>query len=552
MEQGLVLEDSDELIFLRVNGNSFEVKSGDDYSSVKGRLRGVLAFWNDIHAPQFILDVIDYGYKLPLLQIPPPFTAKNNSSALEQAPFVESAINDLFINGCVTEVFEAPVIINPLSVSVQKSGEKRLILDLRHVNQFLYKCRFRCEDLSIETKCVWEPTQVITWLGAVLNTSTSEVSATAKRITSLQEDLATLLAIPSSCHPVRKLASVCGKIISLGPCVGNVSRLMSRNLFAVINTAQTWNSYARLSSEALAELVFWKSNAASLNGIPIWPVRHKPSKIVYSDASGSACGSSIEFEGKMFHQTWADFEKAQSSTFRELLAVSLSVKAFVESLRAQTVTWFTDNQNVVRIVNSGSKTPALQELAMDIHRSCLLSAINIDMQCIPRDLNSAADDISNFIDYDDYTINDTVFSVLDDLWGPHTCDRFACSYNAKVQCFNSRFYQPGSSGVNAFSQDWSHHNNWLCPPVYLTCKVIKHMELCCAQGTLIVPLWKSAHFWPILCSDGFHWSTFIHDRVILPNSPKLFIRGKAKNSIFGSKPLAFVSLALRLVFSIIP
>ena len=552
MEQGLVLEDSDELIFLRVNGNSFEVKSGDDYSSVKGRLRGALAFWNDIHAPQFILDVIDYGYKLPLLQIPPPFTAKNNSSALEQAPFVESAINDLFINGCVTEVFEAPVIINPLSVSVQKSGEKRLILDLRHVNQFLYKCRFRCEDLSIETKCVWEPTQVITWLGAVLNTSTSEVSATAKRITSLQEDLATLLAIPSSCHPVRKLASVCGKIISLGPCVDNVSRLMSRNLFAVINTAQTWNSYARLSSEALAELVFWKSNAASLNGIPIWPVRHKPSKIVYSDASGSACGSFIEFEGKMFHQNWSDFEKAQSSTFRELLAVSLSVKAFVESLRAQTVTWFTDNQNVVRIVNSGSKTPALRELAMDIHRSCLLSAINIDMQWIPRDLNSAADDISNFIDYDDYTINDTVFSVLDDLWGPHTCDRFACSYNAKVQCFNSRFYQPGSSGVNAFSQDWSHHNNWLCPPVYLTCKVIKHMELCCAQGTLIVPLCKSAHFWPVLCSDGFHWSTFIHDWVILPNFPNLFIRGKAKNSIFGSKPLAFVSLALRLVFSIIP
>ena len=110
----------------------------------------------------------------------------------------------------------------------------------------------------------------------------------------------------------------------------------------------------------------------------------------------------IEFEGKMFHQNWSDFEKAQSSTFRELLAVSLSMKAFAESLKAQTVTWFTDNQNVVRIVNSGSKTPSLQELAMDIHRSCLLNAVNIDMQWIPRDLNSVADDISKFIDYDDY------------------------------------------------------------------------------------------------------------------------------------------------------
>ena len=87
---------------------------------------------------------------------------------------------------------------------------------------------------------------------------------------------------------------------------------------------------------------------------------------------------------------------------------------------------------------------------MDIHRSCLLNAINIDMQWIPRDLNSAADDISKFIDKDDYMINDTVFNALDDLWGPRTCDRFACSYNAKIQCFNSRFCQPVLSGVNAF------------------------------------------------------------------------------------------------------
>ena len=58
MELDLVHEDSGELVFLRVNGNSFEVKSCEDYLSVKGRLRGALAFWNDIHAPKFILDVI--------------------------------------------------------------------------------------------------------------------------------------------------------------------------------------------------------------------------------------------------------------------------------------------------------------------------------------------------------------------------------------------------------------------------------------------------------------------------------------------------------------
>jgi len=52
---------------------------------------------------------------------------------------------------------------------------------------------------------------------------------------------------------------------------------------------------------------------------------------------------------------------------------------------------------------------------MDIYQSCLLNGVSIDMQWMPRDLNSAADDISKFIDHDDCAINDIVFNALDDL-----------------------------------------------------------------------------------------------------------------------------------------
>ena len=44
---------------------------------------------------------------------------------------------------------ESPGIINPLSVSIQKSGKKRLILDLRHINRHLFKNKFKCEDVSV-------------------------------------------------------------------------------------------------------------------------------------------------------------------------------------------------------------------------------------------------------------------------------------------------------------------------------------------------------------------------------------------------------------------
>ena len=40
----------------------------------------------------------------------------------------------------------APDVVNPLSVSVQSSGKKRLILDLRHVNFFVSKSKIKFDD----------------------------------------------------------------------------------------------------------------------------------------------------------------------------------------------------------------------------------------------------------------------------------------------------------------------------------------------------------------------------------------------------------------------
>ena len=68
---------------------------------------------------------------------------------MQESAFVENAINELISLDCTTEVSTPPMVINPLSVSIQKSGKKRLILDLRHVNQYLFKSKFQCEDVSV-------------------------------------------------------------------------------------------------------------------------------------------------------------------------------------------------------------------------------------------------------------------------------------------------------------------------------------------------------------------------------------------------------------------
>jgi hypothetical protein len=46
-------------------------------------------------------------------------------------------------------VDKQPLCVNPLSVSVQQNGKKRLILDLRHVNKCLLKQKVKYEDWKV-------------------------------------------------------------------------------------------------------------------------------------------------------------------------------------------------------------------------------------------------------------------------------------------------------------------------------------------------------------------------------------------------------------------
>ena len=143
---------------------------------------------------------------------------------------------------------------------------------------------------------------------------------------------------------------------------------------------------------------------------------------------------------RFIHQNWSPAVSSKSPTSRELRTVGLAVSAFAPDLQGKKVAWFTDNTSVVSIVHNGSKVTELQSLALSVFNVCACSGISLEMKWIRRTFNYQADHLSRTIDFDDYTINDDVFHMLDCKWGPHTVDRFACSYNAKLSRYNSRFY----------------------------------------------------------------------------------------------------------------
>lgn len=135
-------------LLLEPRDYELEGSAGKDVN-VKGNLAKHLDFWVNIGTSKFILDVIKDGYRLPFEENPEGAYLKNNKSALLNSSFVEESINELVHSERVLEVHSPPFVVNPLSVAVQSSGKKRLILDLRRVNQFLKKQKVKYEDWKV-------------------------------------------------------------------------------------------------------------------------------------------------------------------------------------------------------------------------------------------------------------------------------------------------------------------------------------------------------------------------------------------------------------------
>ena len=125
-------------------------EAGYQITDVQGRLLTSVNFWEqELQAPSPIIDWIKHGYKLPLLSLPETFEKANHKSALENTDFVSSALTDLENNHCILEVDNVPHICSPLSVVTNSSGKKFLVIDLRYLNGYLLKEKFKYEDLRL-------------------------------------------------------------------------------------------------------------------------------------------------------------------------------------------------------------------------------------------------------------------------------------------------------------------------------------------------------------------------------------------------------------------
>ncbi|MEW8544359.1 MAG: reverse transcriptase domain-containing protein [Candidatus Thiodiazotropha sp.] len=650
----------------RFTHDYYEYEQGQKHIIVKGRLKKNITFWQDIGASAFVLDVIENGYKIPLFSLPPQYFSHNNRSAMSEQEFVSEAIKDLLDRSLIEECESPPRVVNPLTVSQQSSGKKRLILDLRIVNQHIWKQSVKYDDLKIALsylqkgfhmikfditsayhfieifpphteflgfswtdkdgkrryykflvlpfglssacylfskitrplvakwrgegkmilmylddgfgcaksfsqaleigcqvkfdllqsgfipkaeKSIWEPVQVLDFLGCTLNAKEGTIFIPEHRILKAQDTISELLS-GQKVHrrvAVRKVASFVGQVISMSIVIGHISQIMTRYLSIDILKAFSWDSFIPLSCESIEQLKFWKSNLQNLNIKDIYE-SHKCTKIVYSDASSTGfAGYEVNTINGISHGVWSPEEGTKSSTWRELMAVCRTLKSLGHVLSHQSVKWFSDNQGVTTIVRKGSMKQELQDIAFEIFNVCICKSIHLHMEWIPRSENSIADYFSRIEDHDDWGISVHILHMLQCKFGTLSIDWFASDHNAKLARFFSRFWNPFCLGVDAFTETWTFEFGLFVPPITLVTRVIKKMIVDRATGVLVIPCWRSAPFWPILCPDGKFIPNVI-DWFDLPTSKEFYTRCKNGRGMFGNADLKFRMLALKMNF----
>ena len=389
----------------------------------------------------------------------------------------------------------------------------------------------RSGSIYSKKKCIWAPTQVMTWLGFTWNSINGTVAAADHRVEKIKSTCSTLLSM-DTCS-VRQLAGFVGQIISLTFVAGNCCQITTKQSQIAIASSRSWDESILITNEIKRELLFWRENLDALNcrscldkGPP------KVMNVIEGDASSSGCGSILNRQ-LMAARIFSPDEREMHSTFRELANVHFSINAFLNDLKNSSVKFLIDSQSAARILETGSMKPDMQWFATEIFFLCFNNNISLKVEWIPREQNQEADWASreaDIIDIEDWGITKAFFSIINNLYGPFTIDAFANFYNSKCPRFYSLFHTPGSTGVDALSYNWHGENVLLVPPVNAIGKALAHLRICKAKGVLVAPKWKSSFFWPLLKNN---FSKYISDFRTFKGS-KVLQHGLNKNSLLGS------------------
>ena len=278
------------------------------------------------------------------------------------------------------------------------------------------------------------PSQVVQYLGVVINTRTFMASPLQERISRL---LSTAAEFRSSASPPASLwLSLLGMCSSLAHLVPG-GRLRMQSLQLCLH--RSWDrldlsALVPSTEECLRDLQWWLHLPRLSHGVSLCQV--SPDLDFWSDASDVGWGAHLGQQ--VASGLWASHQASLSISARELLAIQLGLLRFQSSLRCHTVAVYCNNVTAVAYLRKegGTRSPLLNTIAQEILRWSESHSIRLAPQFIPGSNNVLADALSrpHQLPHSEWSLNMTVFLSLSRLW-PVQIDLFATSANHRCSIY---------------------------------------------------------------------------------------------------------------------
>jgi hypothetical protein len=144
-----------------------------------------------------------------------------------------------------------------------------------------------------DEKSVWVPTQKLNWLGFSLDSQLNVFEIPDEKLFRLRTSIFNAMSSNRS-SSARVLSRTVGKITSVFHALGHVVYLMTNNSQCWIADKNSWSDRSALTEGVMVELRFWHRNIDSVKRLPLAKPLTRFSRLIYSDASATACGAFIK------------------------------------------------------------------------------------------------------------------------------------------------------------------------------------------------------------------------------------------------------------------
>lgn len=320
-------------------------------------------------------------------------------------------------------------------------------------------------------KCNFIPTREPHFLGMILDIPNLRFLLPEAKIVdfiALVSDLTRATSITN-----KLLAKLAGKLISFSPAIG-LAPLYAQALYKIMKGHEGWESLYETPQAAIADMQWVAANLASWNG-HTWS-SNREVLLVAGDYSSTHGYAAYTPNGELKDPIVVSLNNDElrsisnntlSSTYGEIAVVDLTIDTLLahapDLIKGRRLHYEGDNQAAMTVLAGMKGNDVNFSLVRNIWEKAKAADVELSFEWHPRSegRQQTADAWSKVEDNSQWALNQEVFDSmitnnhLVKAKGGITIDQMADNTNAKAPRYRSRFYCPGTLGVNSFMYNWA-------------------------------------------------------------------------------------------------